>query len=171
MSDFINLTCPTCGGKLQITPDIDRFACGHCGNEHIVKRGAGIVSLAPVVEGLKEVRSGVDRTSSELAIKRLQEEINSLKDQRDTERGSWYGSNYGWGFVAIIIFVLVTFVCFPEVTIYKTIMIIVTVVVTVSVLLYLGKQKKEAENEWANYDRLIRRKTKELEYHERMVSR
>ncbi|MFL7795121.1 MAG: hypothetical protein AB8I69_23480 [Anaerolineae bacterium] len=29
--DSITLTCPSCGGKLQVTNDIDRFACTHCG--------------------------------------------------------------------------------------------------------------------------------------------
>lgn len=37
MPDFVTLSCPTCGGQLQITKDIERFACGHCGNEHIVR--------------------------------------------------------------------------------------------------------------------------------------
>ncbi len=81
MTDFITLTCPTCGGKLQITSDIDRFACSYCGTEHIVKRGRGIVTLAPVIEGIRNVQVGVDRTASELAIKRLKEEIASLESQ------------------------------------------------------------------------------------------
>ena len=37
--DIIALSCPSCGGKLQITSDIDRFACMHCGTESLVKRG------------------------------------------------------------------------------------------------------------------------------------
>jgi len=78
MDNFITLTCPTCGGKLQITDDIERFACGNCGNEHIVKRSGGIVSLAPVAESLKNIRVGVDKTASELAIQRLSHEIASM---------------------------------------------------------------------------------------------
>ena len=54
--DIVTLSCPSCGGKLQITADIERFACGHCSNEHIVKRAGGIIALAPVVEGLKNVQ-------------------------------------------------------------------------------------------------------------------
>lgn len=71
LADFVTLTCPTCGGKLQITPDLDHFACGHCGNEHVVRRAGGVVSLRPV-EGLLE------KTASELAIRRLQGEVDSL---------------------------------------------------------------------------------------------
>jgi hypothetical protein len=82
MADFINLTCPSCGGKLQLTSDIDRFACSYCGNELIVRRSGGIVSLAPVVEGLKGVKTGVDKTASELAINRLEGELSYLVQQR-----------------------------------------------------------------------------------------
>jgi ribosomal protein S27AE len=81
MPDFINLTCPTCGGKLQITNDIERFACGYCGNEHIVKRSGGVVTIAPIVEGLKQVQRGTDKTAAELALQRLQNERSTLKKQ------------------------------------------------------------------------------------------
>jgi ribosomal protein S27AE len=82
MPEFVTLTCPSCGGKLQITPDLDRFACGYCGAEHVVKRGGGIVALEPIVHGLKQVQAGVDRTASELAIKRLKEKKYDLQIQR-----------------------------------------------------------------------------------------
>lgn len=78
MSDIITLTCPSCGGKLEITEDIARFACAHCGTEHLVNRGGGIVSLKPVTEELTKIQSGVDKTASELAINRLNDEIVNL---------------------------------------------------------------------------------------------
>jgi hypothetical protein len=77
--DFVTLSCPSCGGKLQITSDIERFACSYCGIEHIVRRGGGIITLAPFVEGLKGVQIGVDKTASELAIQRLTREISELE--------------------------------------------------------------------------------------------
>ena len=80
MSSSIVLTCPACGGKLEITNDIERFACAHCGREHVVRRGAGIVSLSPVVDAIKKVETGVDKTASELAIARLQREIDDLEN-------------------------------------------------------------------------------------------
>src|SRR5689334_10154728 len=79
MADFVVLTCPNCGGKLQVTNDVDRFACGFCGTEMIVKRGGGIVSLAPVMEGLTRIQGSMDRTASELAIVRLNKEIAHLQ--------------------------------------------------------------------------------------------
>ncbi len=85
MPDFISLTCPTCGGKLQITNDIERFACGHCGNEHVVRKMGGVISVAPVIEELKGVKTGVDKTASELAIARLEREIINLeKENQET---------------------------------------------------------------------------------------
>ena len=44
-----------------------------------MKRGGGIVSLAPVVEVLSKVQAGVDKTASELAIVRLQGEIPPIE--------------------------------------------------------------------------------------------
>lgn len=84
MSDFVSLTCPSCGGKLQITKDIDRFACGYCGNEHVVKRAGGIISIAPLVEKLTDVQVSLDKTGAELAINRLKEEIPMLQSQRQS---------------------------------------------------------------------------------------
>lgn len=78
MSDFITLTCPTCGGDLNITKDVERFACAHCGKQHIVKRGGGIISISPVLEN---VSKGVDSTASELALARLEKELAEIKPQ------------------------------------------------------------------------------------------
>jgi len=84
MADFFALTCPNCGGKLQITNDIERFSCGHCGVEHIVKRGGGIVSIAPIVNGIKRMQTGIDKTAAELSLVRLAKEIEDLKLQKET---------------------------------------------------------------------------------------
>ena len=78
MSDFITLTCPSCNGKLQITDDIDRFACAHCGCEHIVKRSGGMVAIKPVLD---TVAKCVDNTASELAIVRLDREISEVEEK------------------------------------------------------------------------------------------
>jgi len=77
--DFVTLACPTCGSRLQVTNDLTRFACGYCGNEHVVRRAGGIVALDPVTEDIRRMRVGVDKTASELAIKRLKIEIPELE--------------------------------------------------------------------------------------------
>jgi len=81
--DFVTLAYPNCGGKLHITPDPHRFACAHCGSERMVRRGGGVVALAPVVEGLRQVQTGVDKTAAELAIARLTRELTQLEDQHE----------------------------------------------------------------------------------------
>jgi hypothetical protein len=78
MPDFVTLTCPTCGGKLEITDDIERFACGYCGCEHVVRRGGGIVALIPIADDIKGIKTGVDKTSAELGIIRLRNEIDEM---------------------------------------------------------------------------------------------
>ena len=80
MTDFVTLSCPSCGAKLEIGKDTDRFACEHCGQEHIVKRGGGVVSLSPVLDAIGKIEVGVDKTAAELAIVRLR------KDIEDSER-------------------------------------------------------------------------------------
>lgn len=104
MSIFVTLSCPSCGGKLDITSDLDRFACAHCGREHIVKRGGGVISLAPITDSLKRVQAGIDRTASELAIQRLEKEISELEQQ--IENVKLVKSNdheIGFTFVAILL--------------------------------------------------------------------
>jgi hypothetical protein len=86
MPDFVTLSCPSCGGKLEITPDIERFACGYCGNEHLVKRGGGIISIIPIADDIKGIKTGVDKTAAELAIVRLEKEIYELHLRNKTIR-------------------------------------------------------------------------------------
>jgi len=83
MPDFITLSCPSCGAKLEITQDINRFACSHCGQEHLVKRSGGIVSLSPVVDAINQVKFGVDKTAAELALERISKEIAILVAERN----------------------------------------------------------------------------------------
>lgn len=92
-SDFITLSCPNCGGKLQITPDIERFACEFCGYEHLVRRSGGMVSLEPVVQMMGQITNSfshvgtrmnklsfnTEKQAAELTIKRLKEEIAELQ--------------------------------------------------------------------------------------------
>ena len=94
MGNFISLSCPSCGSKLKITKQIEQFSCGNCGNEFIVNRGGGIVSLAPIIEKLQGVKVGVDKTASELAIKRLKSEISKLENQLPPIRESIYEKSY-----------------------------------------------------------------------------
>ena len=87
-ADFVTLACPSCGGKLQITKEIDRFACSYCGNEHLVRREGGLVFLAPIAEDIRHIRGGVDKTAAELAVARLTKEAVAL-EQTFTMLSEW----------------------------------------------------------------------------------
>ena len=92
MTDFIPLTCPSCGGKLEITEDIQQFACAHCGIEYLINRSTSVISLTPLVREIRKVQSGVDKTASELAIMRLKKEITFLENEfeEDIPNQKWY---------------------------------------------------------------------------------
>ena len=45
MEDIIQLTCPACGGKLNVSANTTLLVCQHCGTEHIVRREGSAVTL------------------------------------------------------------------------------------------------------------------------------
>ncbi len=45
MGTLITLVCPTCGGKLKISPGVASLTCQHCGNQHLVRREGDEVTL------------------------------------------------------------------------------------------------------------------------------
>jgi ribosomal protein S27AE len=113
-SDFITLACPNCGGSLKITQDMERFACQYCGYEHIVRRNGNMVSLQPVMEGLKRVEnkfdhvlSGSDRMAAEQTIQRLNREIDELQKQISAKEEAITKAKSGnrstWGSIIFLI--------------------------------------------------------------------
>ena len=95
----IILQCPSCGANLEITPDMTAFACGYCSTQQMVQRRGGSVSLKLIGEAIARVQRGTDRTASELAIRRIQDELAVVEAQRtklqsvyaagDTITGYW----------------------------------------------------------------------------------
>lgn len=178
MSDYVTLSCPSCGGKLQITSDIDRFACAHCGSEHIVKRAGGTVSLAPLVQAVEQVRVGVDKTASELAIQRLSAELARLQANTDTvpidrqpvlqyrRRGLVFGASI-FVLTLLIAFVLtsLTSVSGQLLGICGGLGLLLGLLVFVQ---YLARANREIEYQ---IDEYIARKRAELEKHRQIVSR
>lgn len=84
MSAVVSLSCPNCGGKLQITPDIEKFACAYCGRELVVNRGEGIVSIKPVLEKIAAVSKSLDQvktTGEQTAL-----EVELLKVELEKEK-------------------------------------------------------------------------------------
>lgn len=82
MSDkFITLKCQSCGGKLDVYDDMKRFACGYCGNEMLVQRRGGTVSLEKVVEVFEKVEISTNKATAEMAIARIGIEKDELVDK------------------------------------------------------------------------------------------
>lgn len=79
MVEIVTLSCPSCGGKLEIKPNINRFACIYCGNEHVVHREGGIVTLEAVEENIQKIQLSSEKIATELAIQRLEKEIATLE--------------------------------------------------------------------------------------------
>jgi DNA-directed RNA polymerase subunit RPC12/RpoP len=69
---MIKLLCRSCGAKLELTDDIDRFTCLHCGSEWLVNRSGGIESLKVVEDKLEDVVS---------ATKNIVEELKAVKSK------------------------------------------------------------------------------------------
>jgi len=126
-TNIINLTCPSCGGKLQINNDIDRFACGYCGNEQMVVRSGGTISLAPVIDEIRQVSRGVDKTASELAIARLDREIAELQDEEDYRYSGYKKESGGFAIALIGLFAGIVLVVSKTIPLIGILLLIVCV--------------------------------------------
>ena len=185
MADFINLTCPSCGGRLQITNDLDRFACSFCGNELIVRRSGGTVSISPVIEGLKAVQTGVDKTASELAIIRIKKEIESLYYQKSQVRPK-DRTNSTMSTIVVIGLAALILVGFRQILlnliegkiidrglIFSLVIIIAVIIGLIKLYIYLGQEEKiiyqDYLGELEKYQNAIDEKEKALRTHQAIV--
>lgn len=75
------LTCPGCGAKLEVSGDLDLFACAYCGANVKLTTSGGAVALQLITGHLAGVRRGTDKTAAELAIVRLRGELAELEAQ------------------------------------------------------------------------------------------
>jgi predicted RNA-binding Zn-ribbon protein involved in translation (DUF1610 family) len=162
-STYITLSCPSCGGKLQITNDMDRFACGHCGNEHIVRRSGGTISLTPVVEGLRKVQNGVDKTASELAIIRLKQEIEKLEeeccgleDNLDKKKKNWNSILIGLTLVVLV-------------SLFARNLSLAAVLALLDTGALVARLKVRDNGQLARAERLLEKRESELKQHEKIV--
>ena len=79
---MITMNCANCGATLEITEEMETFACGSCGAQQKVERKGGTVSLKMVESAIKAVQRGTDRTAAELAVQRLTQELAQLEVDR-----------------------------------------------------------------------------------------
>lgn len=72
---LVKLSCVNCSAPLDISDDLERFACSYCGTNQVVERSGGIVALRRMEEAIGAVQRGTDRTAAELALPRLKKEL------------------------------------------------------------------------------------------------
>ena len=77
---IVSLKCPQCGGALQVSPEMQHFACGYCGGSVVVSRSGGTISLG-LEQVLANVQRGADKTAAELAIVRLERELQVARER------------------------------------------------------------------------------------------
>jgi len=82
MAKLICLKCPSCGADIDVTDNVERFRCEFCKSNIKVQHSTDGSSHLGVIEVLKIVQTGVDKTASELAIVRLKKELEEIYRQR-----------------------------------------------------------------------------------------
>jgi predicted Holliday junction resolvase-like endonuclease len=179
MPDFITLTCPSCGGKLKITNDLQRFACSYCGTEHIINRGEGVISLAPVVESWKKAQIGIERTASEMAITRLKEEIAELdkeigrvrkKSVRNSKNFVYGGLSAAFGILLLLSALLTPSNSQNNNVSFGVILLLIGAVLILTTYQYVQPFNKLKTSELNHLLKLRTQKEKDLNYHENIVS-
>jgi ribosomal protein S27AE len=83
----LTLNCTNCGAGLEVSQDMERFACGYCGTQQIVERKGGTVALKPLTDAIRMVQTGTDKTAAELALKRMGEELAALHGSYRARQG------------------------------------------------------------------------------------
>lgn len=81
MDNAIAMGCPNCGAGLEITSDLETFACAYCGSTIKVTRHGGTVSLKPLEQAINGIKNSTDRIAAELALKRLGNELGEVTSE------------------------------------------------------------------------------------------
>ena len=111
----IPISCARCGAGLEIEQDMNSISCGYCGTHLKIERRGGTVALREVTDAIHRVQLGTDRTSSELAIKRLRDELIALNHDRQTKLTKLHDEHWSRlqlrktsGVIAILIAIIAT---------------------------------------------------------------
>jgi hypothetical protein len=81
MDKAIAMECPNCGAGLEITSDLETFACSYCGSTIKVTRHGGAVSLKQIEQAINGIKTSADRIAAELALNRLNGELGEVTSE------------------------------------------------------------------------------------------
>ena len=190
----IKLSCVSCSSNLDISQNINRLACGHCGTQQIVERSGGAIYLRGIAEAISKVQVGTDKTAAELALARISNEIEVTHYQR-TERVEYWMSIktqklYKWkvfieaknrklnhyamlaaicGVIPIGIFAFLISRLIPDQFI-AVIFIIMVILFTMPIIIFFEKNRLEKKDE-DNPDKLQENCNKEISSLDQLIAK
>ena len=85
---IIPMRCPACGANLQISEDMQNFACAYCGTQLLAEHKGGTVALKPIMDAIARLQAETDKNAAELAVIRLTAEAEELQKQVEARRMS-----------------------------------------------------------------------------------
>jgi hypothetical protein len=86
-AEILSLNCPNCGGSLEIPSGLKNLVCNYCKSSLQLFQNESVTALQILSEGLDGVRNDTTKIASELALSRIQSEINSLQKEKDKKLG------------------------------------------------------------------------------------
>lgn len=81
MTQTLKINCPSCGGTSSQMAGVIDFKCDYCGTRYSVNQASHSLHLIPVLESMQVIQTSVDRTATELAIRRLRDDIFQIESQ------------------------------------------------------------------------------------------
>ncbi|HOJ00824.1 MAG TPA: hypothetical protein PLL88_04340 [Anaerolineaceae bacterium] len=81
MNDFIALTCPSCGGQLQVQNNLQKCHCTHCGTQLLLKQDDSGMLIPLQARDLQASAKLKEMQFSEKAMDLLKGQIAELEDR------------------------------------------------------------------------------------------
>ncbi len=88
MSDFIEMTCPSCGGQLQAQKNMQKIYCIHCGTELLLKQDNDGILITIKARDLQASAKLKEMQFSSSALELLKTQIAELESQVKSIRNS-----------------------------------------------------------------------------------
>ena len=87
--DLKKSNCPACGAPLIIEENSKNVNCVFCGSSLTIEYSKGKINASLNIDDMNNIARSISANSSELAIKRLKEEIRELKMQKEGIQASY----------------------------------------------------------------------------------
>jgi hypothetical protein len=140
---------------LKSTPDAGRFVCPACGSEVSIGRNPANFSVESVIEAVSKIQAVTDKTFAELAIKRLQEDLAILQEERreleatylnqiDSQTGIAIATSFSSGVFYILILGIINL--FMETPFSSTLRFSIGIMVSIAIYLIYRRKNRRLVN-------------------------